>query len=67
MERPVNEYLLSDRHFSTSPRLPYDDEAFDDANGAGIHLATVAEKKSLWWRNAIINALFIASWFGLNH
>ncbi|KAJ6602199.1 triose-phosphate transporter family-domain-containing protein [Mycena sp. CBHHK59/15] len=28
-----------------------------------VHLATLAEKKRLWWRNAIINALFIASWF----
>jgi len=27
-----------------------------------IHYATEAEKKRLWWRNAVINALFIASW-----
>jgi len=26
------------------------------------HFATEAEKKRLWWRNAIINTLFIASW-----
>lgn len=28
----------------------------------GIHLASIAEKKRLWLRNAILNALFIASW-----
>ena len=28
----------------------------------GIHLASIAEKKRLWLRNAIFNALFIASW-----
>lgn len=27
-----------------------------------VHLASLAEKKRLWWRNAVINALFIASW-----
>lgn len=28
----------------------------------GVHYATEAEKKRLWWRNAVINAIFIASW-----
>ncbi|KAJ7124982.1 triose-phosphate transporter family-domain-containing protein [Mycena epipterygia] len=32
-------------------------------NPEPVHLATLAEKKRLWWRNAIVNALFIASWF----
>jgi solute carrier family 35 protein C2 len=27
------------------------------------HLASLAEKKRLWWRNGIINGLFIASWY----
>jgi hypothetical protein len=27
------------------------------------HLASVVEKKRLWWRNAVINLLFIASWY----
>lgn len=30
---------------------------------AEVHLASLAEKKRLWWRNAFINASFIASWF----
>ncbi|KAH8827957.1 triose-phosphate transporter family-domain-containing protein [Flagelloscypha sp. PMI_526] len=28
-----------------------------------VHIATVEEKKRLWWRNAAINSLFIAGWF----
>lgn len=32
------------------------------ASDGGFHLASVAEKKRIWWRNAIINTLFIASW-----
>ena len=27
-----------------------------------VHLASLAEKKRLWWRNAVINLAFIASW-----
>jgi solute carrier family 35 protein C2 len=27
-----------------------------------IHLASLVEKKRLWWRNAVINAFFISSW-----
>ena len=29
---------------------------------AGIHLASIAEKKRLWLKNAVFNALFIAIW-----
>ncbi|CCL99847.1 uncharacterized protein FIBRA_01871 [Fibroporia radiculosa] len=28
-----------------------------------VHVASLAEKKRLWWRNAVINVGFIASWF----
>ncbi|KAI0329222.1 TPT-domain-containing protein [Cubamyces sp. BRFM 1775] len=28
-----------------------------------VHLASLAEKKRLWWTNALVNSLFIASWF----
>lgn len=27
-----------------------------------VHIATLEEKKRRWWRNALINATFIASW-----
>lgn len=44
-------------------------QSLDHANSGGegdehdhIHLASLAEKKRLWWRNAVINAVFIASW-----
>lgn len=26
------------------------------------HLATVDEKKRLWWKNTVINSFFIAAW-----
>jgi hypothetical protein len=29
------------------------------------HLASVAEKKRLWWRNAVINGAWIASWYAI--
>jgi solute carrier family 35 protein C2 len=28
-----------------------------------VHFATLEEKKRLWFRDALINSLFIASWF----
>lgn len=33
------------------------------ARSEHVKLASVAEKKRLWWRNAVINLLFIASWY----
>jgi hypothetical protein len=30
--------------------------------GTEIHLASVAEKQRLWWKDAVINSFFIASW-----
>ncbi|KAF8482496.1 triose-phosphate transporter family-domain-containing protein [Russula ochroleuca] len=30
-----------------------------------VHFATIEEKKRLWFRDALINALFMASWFTL--
>ena len=34
---------------------------YDDA--ADVHLASVEEKKRMWWKNAFINMLFITSWY----
>ncbi|KAF9231398.1 triose-phosphate transporter family-domain-containing protein [Melanogaster broomeanus] len=35
-----------------------------DNDGDGdVHIASAAEKKRLWWRNALINSCFILSWF----
>ena len=32
-----------------------------------VHFATIEEKKRLWFRDALINTLFIASWSVQNH
>ncbi|KAG7090947.1 hypothetical protein E1B28_010017 [Marasmius oreades] len=31
--------------------------------GDDVHVASVEEKKRLWWRNALVNVLFIFAWF----
>lgn len=45
----------------------YEDAAALDELREEIHLATVEEKKRRWWRNAVINALFIGSWYVCLH
>jgi len=35
----------------------------DDFDESDIHIASPAEKQRIWWRSAIINACFIASWY----
>ncbi|KAF9528514.1 triose-phosphate transporter family-domain-containing protein [Crepidotus variabilis] len=52
-------YSLNERLIQPTQRS-YDDER---AVNEGIHLASLLEKKRLWLRNAIVNAMFIASWF----
>ncbi|KAH8107821.1 triose-phosphate transporter family-domain-containing protein [Cristinia sonorae] len=44
---------------------PRDDEetGLGDDGLTAVHVASVEEKKRLWWRNALINMLFIAAWF----
>ena len=53
-EHALNEPLIDDL------RRSHEDEEITRA--AGIHLASIAEKKRLWWKNAVLNALFIAIW-----
>lgn len=36
-------------------------DLYDEASD--VHLASVEEKKRMWWKNAFINMLFIASWY----
>lgn len=43
----------SREHGNVIDHLDYDEQ---------VHIASEAEKRRLWWRNAFINALFIASW-----
>ncbi|OJA10538.1 hypothetical protein AZE42_01714 [Rhizopogon vesiculosus] len=35
----------------------------DDHDESDMHFASSAEKQRIWWRNAMINACFIASWY----
>jgi solute carrier family 35 protein C2 len=35
---------------------------YESNEASRLHLASLAEKKRLWWRNGIINGAFIASW-----
>ena len=44
-------------------RSSYEDDIPLGLVNEGIHFASIVEKKRLWWRNAIINTLFIASWY----
>ncbi|KAJ7782831.1 TPT-domain-containing protein [Mycena metata] len=58
---------LNDHEYSLDESLAGGAQHFDDEEmhpgDPPVHLATLAEKKRLWWRNALINLLFIASWF----
>ncbi|KAJ7718014.1 TPT-domain-containing protein [Mycena maculata] len=59
----IEDYSL-DESLAGRSLPPFTDDADGTLSGAEtVHLATLAEKKRLWWRNAIVNALFIASWF----
>lgn len=50
----------------------YDEEREDtswrsaETEDLDVHLASEAEKKRLWWRNAVINTIFIAAWYVLS-
>lgn len=63
----------NDQEFSSINDLPLEEEeAFlrsstDDFQQSSAHLATLVEKKRLWWRNAVTNTLFILSWYALAH
>ncbi|THH18176.1 hypothetical protein EW146_g2767 [Bondarzewia mesenterica] len=61
---------MSGQHGTNDPPPEYPpDYALDDIDEplsplrSELHLASIQEKKRLWWRNAVINTFFIASWF----
>lgn len=62
-DRPLNveEYPLNDP-LSYRRSLDHDEGQSVTMRSRGLHYASIAEKKRLWWRNAIVNALFISSW-----
>ncbi|KAF8893920.1 triose-phosphate transporter family-domain-containing protein [Infundibulicybe gibba] len=71
---PLN-FMAQTHHHSTTRALPDEplppsrislspeEDIQNDPYTGDFHIASVAEKKRLWWRNAVINTLFIASWF----
>ncbi|KAG9316194.1 triose-phosphate transporter family-domain-containing protein [Chiua virens] len=59
-ESPECEPILSNPDLQS---IGNDDEDTFLNNNRDIHLASKAEKKRYWWRNALINAFFILTWF----
>lgn len=59
-----SEQRASDAPYHAIGDTPHDD---DDAmlpdDDLAVHIASVAENKRLWWRNAVINMTFIAGWY----
>jgi solute carrier family 35 protein C2 len=57
----IEEYSLTE---PLRPRTSVDhaEHEINYPPSGGLHLASIVEKKRLWWRNALINALFIGSW-----
>ena len=61
--------MLSPGHAaSPSPRFAASGHARNGGPAASsydpvsVHIASLAEKRRLWWTNALINSLFIAAW-----
>ena len=63
----LEQYSLDDpltRSLTAQQSYTYDED-IPNFTREGIHLASVVERKRLWWRNATINTLFIGSWYVL--
>jgi hypothetical protein len=56
-----DEYMPADRLSFTS-RESLSDDGESDLDDSDVHLASIEEKKRLWFKNAAINALFIGAW-----
>lgn len=63
---PVDEHVLEIPLITNSTHMSLEDPQFDGGTPyprpEDLHFATIEEKKRLWFRDAVINALFIASW-----
>ena len=57
---PIHPHALQPADSLEQPP-PYTQHVEDELED-NIHVATLEEKKRRWWRNAFINAAFIASW-----
>ena len=59
-DTPEYEPILSDAEQSIES---HDGGAIlHDVDGS-VHIASKAEKKTLWWRSAVINSFFILTWY----
>ncbi|KAI8992861.1 TPT-domain-containing protein [Trametes punicea] len=60
---PSSEELSTSSTHLNPRQRSVEDPLSPNGDAHAIHIASLAEKKRLWWRNAVINSLFIASWF----
>lgn len=62
-----SEQRVGDAHYqSLAGVLPEEEEVNLGDDELNVHVASLAEKKRLWWRNALINMSFIAAWYALS-
>jgi solute carrier family 35, member C2 len=64
---PGDEHVLELPSITSSTHMSLEDPQ-DDGDAVyplpeDVHFATIEEKKRLWFRDSLINALFIASWY----
>jgi hypothetical protein len=63
---PVDEHVLEIPLITKSTHMSLEDPQVDGGDPyprpEDLHFATIEEKKRLWFRDAVINAFFIASW-----
>ena len=48
--------------FTHHGRVPSGQGLPNGYDPASVHIASLAEKRRLWWTNALINAFFITAW-----
>lgn len=59
-ESSEHEPILSDPDHNIGG--PDDEDAILGGEG-DVHIASQAERKTFWWRNALINVFFILAWY----
>lgn len=52
-------YMEDDSHTATPARMS---ESLEESDREARRLATLEQKKAMWWRNTAVTAMFIASW-----
>ena len=65
-DREVDGFIdeeMRDSHDETPFRTPYGSVRRRDISRDRASIATVEQKQAMWWRNVLITAMFIASWW----